>query len=148
MGLDDTVPGEEAMNSDLGRQELLDKLDKLERENAQYLTNLTSTQGRCTELIQELRATRREPLVLTRVLAKVIIERELQNQKWGRVYGTWGNDIGTKLAVLMEEVGEVANAALKASDDAHLDENDHVHAELVQVAAVAIAWLETFEKDE
>jgi hypothetical protein len=52
---------------------------------------------------------------------------------------------GTRYLVLGEEVGEVANAVLEAgygnsaSDDAHLRE------ELVQVAAVAVAWVEAID---
>ena len=55
-----------------------------------------------------------------------------------------GGDM-TRVAVLGEEFGEVANAALervysKALDDRHLRE------ELIQVAAVAVAWLEAIEE--
>lgn len=57
-----------------------------------------------------------------------------------------------KLGVLMEEVGEVARAALEA-DFGNVNTKglpggfDHLQEELVQVAAVAVAWLESFELD-
>lgn len=47
-----------------------------------------------------------------------------------------GLDDGKWLAVLLEEVGEVAKALLEGDDLG-------MNAELVQVAAVAVAWLET-----
>ena len=43
---------------------------------------------------------------------------------------------GAKLAILMEEVGEVARAINDRQS------RDELRAELVQVAAVAVAWLE------
>ena len=47
-------------------------------------------------------------------------------------------DEGYKLAVLTEEVGEVAKALL---------EGTNVHEELVQVAAVAVAWAEAYTEE-
>ncbi|WP_198144303.1 hypothetical protein [Parafrankia sp. EUN1f] len=41
-----------------------------------------------------------------------------------------------RLPVLVEEVGEVARAMLEGAD------LDHLRAELVQVAAVALTWVE------
>ncbi len=73
----------------------------------------------------------------TRVaLMRVDAERLRQDRKWGRAPGVWTNDAGIKLAVLVEEVGEVARAVLERSDLGHLRE------ELIQVAAVAVAWAE------
>lgn len=45
-----------------------------------------------------------------------------------------------KLTVLVEEVGEVARALQDSQDDP-----DHLAAELIDVAAVALAWLESIE---
>ena len=74
------------------------------------------------------------------VYALVNAERDQQAIKWGDRHA-WGQgdcssldvDDRTKLAVLTEEVGEVARALLDGTD---------LRAELVQVAAVAVAWLE------
>jgi NTP pyrophosphatase (non-canonical NTP hydrolase) len=69
-------------------------------------------------------------------------ERRRQHTKWDRPH-PWGwgdcssksvsND--TKAAVLAEECGEVARAVLE-------QDTDGLRRELVQVAAVAVAWLE------
>ena len=53
----------------------------------------------------------------------------------------------SRYLILAEEVGEVAAALQdlhsKTSDrDGWLQARDHLHDELVQVAAVAVAWLE------
>lgn len=75
--------------------------------------------------------------------ALVTAERERQEQKWNREH-SWGfgscastavHD-AVKVMVLTEECGEVARAVLDM-DDADL------RTELVQVAAVAVAWLES-----
>ena len=59
-------------------------------------------------------------------------ERTRQILKWGdnRMLSNW-----TWIAVITEEIGEVAQAALKG-------QLPNVHHELIQVAAVAVAWLE------
>ncbi len=76
------------------------------------------------------------------VYALVDSERARQRNKWGAPHA-WGQgdcssyavtDI-VKAAVLSEECGEVARAVL----DFKLDD---LRTELVQVAAVAVAWLE------
>ena len=77
------------------------------------------------------------------VYALVSAERTRQAEKW-RGNHTWGaGDCSSgsiapivKAAVLAEEVGEVARAVLDRESD------DRLRAELVQVAAVAVAWLE------
>lgn len=60
-----------------------------------------------------------------------VAEREHQNNKWGKTE----HDDFVWNAILGEEVGEVANVLLNPSDS-------KLKFELVQVAAVAIAWLE------
>src|SRR5258706_864326 len=72
-------------------------------------------------------------------LDDVLDERVRQDRKWGRVPGVWTNDPGIKLAVLTEEVGEVARAVLERSP------MDHLKNELIQVAAVAVAWAECID---
>jgi len=89
-----------------------------------------------------------------RVLRAVLAERKRQDQQWG---DDQHHDNVVWLAILMEEVGEVAEAVLEEHNarncgldvlaDDHLDD---VEKELIQVAAVAVQWLERsfFEEDE
>lgn len=77
------------------------------------------------------------------VYALVDAERSRQEHKWrgghAHGYGSCASDdvpMFVKAAVLTEEVGEVARALLDVS------EPEVLRAELVQVAAVAVAWLE------
>lgn len=65
-------------------------------------------------------------------------ERERQVEKWGE--GPMPAD--TTLAILVEEVGEVGKALNERMPD------PDVKAELVQVAAVALRWLEHFEESK
>jgi NTP pyrophosphatase (non-canonical NTP hydrolase) len=75
------------------------------------------------------------------IFTAIVAERSRQAEKWGDAHD-WGigdcsSDLvspAVKAAVLAEECGEVARAAL----DGTVDLKD----ELVQVAAVAVAWLE------
>jgi len=80
------------------------------------------------------------PLITSRVLLDVALERERQNAKWGRVAGEWFVPNSDKLVVLVEEVGEVARAIHDGEPDEHLIE------ELVQCAAVCVAWVETLKR--
>lgn len=52
---------------------------------------------------------------------------------------------GTRFLVLGEEVGEVANAVLEAGYIPSPDADKHLRDELVQVAAVAVAWVEAID---
>lgn len=72
------------------------------------------------------------------ILADVSVERDRQNAKWGGVPGVDRRDDHTYAAVLGEEYGEVCEAWLER-DTASLRE------ELVQVAAVAVAWIEELD---
>lgn len=80
---------------------------------------------------------------LSRVLGAVAQERERQEQKGVDKPG-WETcasatmDPHVKLAVLTEEVGEVARALLEENAES----TANLRAELVQVAAVAVAWVE------
>jgi NTP pyrophosphatase (non-canonical NTP hydrolase) len=69
------------------------------------------------------------------IITQIQTERERQDAQWGR------QDHGpqTWLSILVEEVGEYAKAILEQDDDA-------IIAEMIQVAAVAIAALEAFER--
>lgn len=74
-------------------------------------------------------------------------ERERQKQQWGKEHG-WGFgdcsspavDPAVKVAVLTEEIGEVARAVLER-------DGKQLVVELVQVAAVALAWLELLREE-
>lgn len=76
------------------------------------------------------------------VLAAIDVERDRQHAKWGGQH-QWGRGDcagdgfpeALKAAILMEEVGEVTRALLEGDRDGLADE-------LVQVAAVAVAWRE------
>ncbi len=76
-------------------------------------------------------------------------ERARQAMKWNRDHA-WGigdcssSDVPpiVKVAVLTEECGEVARAVLDRQDSKRLCQ------ELVQVAAVAVAWLEALDNPE
>lgn len=76
------------------------------------------------------------------VLLEVGNERVRQNETWRRVAGEWGDSTTIKLAVLTEEVGEVARAICDDEGEVRL------RAELIQVAAVAVAWAETLGSAE
>lgn len=76
------------------------------------------------------------------VLNQIRAERERQNKKWGEQ----NHDDYRWLAILTEEVGELAQAILH-------NEFGGSHAgtsktELVHVAAVAVQWLECMERLE
>ncbi len=80
------------------------------------------------------------PLRLRAALREVAAERLRQEGKWGTdsmaATGRATVDPGHALAVLVEEVGEVSRAILEH------EPNARVLAEVVQVAAVAVSWLE------
>lgn len=76
------------------------------------------------------------------IYAAIDAERERQADKWGGAHD-WGHgdcsspavDDSTKVMVLAEECGEAARAVLDT-------DIDQLRTELIQVAAVAVAWLE------
>ena len=79
-----------------------------------------------------------------KALADVLVERMRQDQKWGEQ--NW--DPQTYLSILTEEVGEAAKEANDARWKAdplktHLD---RFRAEMVQVAAVALAMVECLDR--
>jgi len=76
------------------------------------------------------------------VFAAITAERGRQAVKWDRAHAHGWGDCSSravpgsvKVAVLAEECGEVARAVLDG-------QSRHLAAELVQVAAVCVAWLE------
>ena len=76
------------------------------------------------------------------VLDHIRAERERQIDK----HGDHWRDAGTWALILNEETGEVARAALECNQ---LVERDHqaLYEELVQTAAVAVAWAEQVRGD-
>ena len=76
------------------------------------------------------------------VLDHIRAERERQIAK----HGDHRRDAGTWALILNEETGEVARAALECNPEA---ERDHqvLYEELVQTAAVAVAWAEQVRGD-
>lgn len=79
------------------------------------------------------------------VLREVLDERIRQDAKWG---DQSGNSDFVWIAVLTEEVGEAAQAALKAHFENGVDhaEMRHLREELIQVAAVAVAHVEALDR--
>jgi len=76
------------------------------------------------------------------IYAEITAHRAVQAEKWGGAHAWGSGDCSSakvrpevKAAVLAEECGEVARAVLDK-------DRDNLRAELVQVAAVAVAWLE------
>lgn len=75
------------------------------------------------------------------VLLEVLEERHRQDQKWGEqnhAPGPW-------MLILAEEVGEVARAAL-ANIFAEANDAQSVRRELIEVAAVAVAWAQSIDR--
>ena len=54
---------------------------------------------------------------------------------------------GWRLAALVEEVGEAAEAAIERAGFIGKPKGKDLRAELIQVAAVCVAWIERLDKD-
>lgn len=69
-----------------------------------------------------------------KIIEKIRIERRRQDLKWGE-----DRDLSDDkwMVILIEEVGEVAKGILECVHPCSMD------SEIIQVAAVAIAWLES-----
>lgn len=74
-------------------------------------------------------------------IAAVQAERERQRAKWGNDHDPGD---GVLLAVLMEEVGEVARELCDQWPAKAKGQN--LETELIQVAAVACQWIETLQR--
>jgi len=77
-----------------------------------------------------------------RALADVLIERDRQDDRWG----VQNHSEFEWLAILTEEVGEAAQATLEREFGDSEQTVDGLRTEIVQVAAVAIAWVEAFDR--
>lgn len=82
------------------------------------------------------------------IFRDILTERERQREKWSE-HHSWGrgdcssSDVPeiVKAAVLSEECGEVSRAVLER-------DREELRRELIQVAAVAVAWLEYIDAEE
>ena len=72
---------------------------------------------------------------MEKILQRIREERTRQDEKWG----VQNHDDFVWNAILVEEVGEVSKALLTGGD---------LESELVQAAAVAIAWLESLHNND
>ena len=70
------------------------------------------------------------------IVKLILSERNKQDVKWGEQ----NHDIYKWLAILGEEIGEVNKAALE-------DQYDEVIDELIQIAAVSIAMIESLDRN-
>ncbi len=70
------------------------------------------------------------------VFQDIAVERLAQNAKWGEQ----NHSLPWWLVILQEELGELAETLLKGLGDSRVRE------ELVQVAAVAVAMVESFDR--
>jgi NTP pyrophosphatase (non-canonical NTP hydrolase) len=77
------------------------------------------------------------------VNADVLEERQRQNEKWG----LQRHDLGGWLMILMEEVGEVAEAMMKKRGWGKETDAENLYKELIQVAAVACAIAEQVREE-
>ncbi len=76
------------------------------------------------------------------VLLDIVDERERQDQKWGiqnHLDLTWN-------AILMEEIGEAAQEVLTRSMGSIAKGHGDLREELIQVAAVTVAWIEAIDR--
>ncbi len=81
---------------------------------------------------------------LTKAVCKMVVaERARQNEKWGlqrHDYGIW-------LTILVEEVGEVAQAMQKNKGWGKDSDASNLYEELIHVAAVAVAIAEQVKEE-
>jgi NTP pyrophosphatase (non-canonical NTP hydrolase) len=71
---------------------------------------------------------------------EVMAERARQDEKWGEQ----NHDDPWWLAILVEEVGEAAQAMLEATEEA--GDPRRLRKEVVEAVAVGLAWLECMER--
>jgi NTP pyrophosphatase (non-canonical NTP hydrolase) len=75
------------------------------------------------------------------VLVEVLAERKAQEQKWGQQ----NHPVANYYLILLEEVGEVAKAVLEENFGQGILKD--ARAELIQVAAVAVAMIESIDRN-
>lgn len=72
------------------------------------------------------------------IFSEIRAELDRQDEKWGEQ----NHDDGIWALILGEEFGEACMAALEYEFGDSEDPTKHLEEELIQVAAVAIAWVE------
>lgn len=114
-------------------------------------TNRQSIRNGILETISELmyqrdaanaRAEKAEATLNAPALASVLEERIRQDGKWGEQ----NHNPYIYLAILVEEVGEMAQAALQTQYGGENGGLDHLREEAVQTAAVALAIVECLDR--
>lgn len=75
--------------------------------------------------------------IMTKAWTSVLMERERQDAKWGEQ----NHSRDRWFTILGEEVGEACEASLEHADMSY-------RAEMVQVAAVALAAIESFDRSK
>jgi NTP pyrophosphatase (non-canonical NTP hydrolase) len=79
----------------------------------------------------------------TQVLIDISSERARQDAKWG----VQRHDMGTWLQILIEEVGEVAQAMQTGKGWGKESDASDLYTELIHVAAVAVAIAEQVKEE-
>lgn len=122
------------------------QLKRIQAIGADDSLGLLEAYQQMREVAEEISNPRAESMVSgeesarERVFAAVHAERERQTEKWGDQWGAGNTPPETKLAILMEEVGEVAKEVLEGGE-----QHPSLREELVQCAAVCTAWLESLD---
>lgn len=78
-----------------------------------------------------------------RIFEAIAAERHSQDVKWGHQF----HSMPVWSAILTEEVGEVAEAALRTHFHGH-DPSGNLREELIQVAAVAVHIIENIDSGD
>lgn len=94
------------------------------------------------ELIEQQR-NQNKKILMQKVNKDVLTERHRQNEKWGHQR----HDHSYWLAILVEEVGEVAQAIQQGSVASKETDADDLYTELIHVAAVASAFAEQVREE-
>ncbi len=92
------------------------------------------------DLLMSDLATIRDNVSRHKAILRIVAERRRQNLKWG----VQNHDNPTWILILMEEIGEVAKAALPPKHGG--EDEEALKEELVQAAAVILAFLECLDR--
>lgn len=88
---------------------------------------------------------------LATIYQDILAERQRQDdlKAQGKFSATCADELPAfeKLAILAEEFGEVAKELCECNNTGHALNSPHLRTELIQVAAVAIAWVEALDKE-
>lgn len=87
------------------------------------------------------------PVLITKranVLHGIDCERDSQDEKWG----VQDHDDTIWMTILAEEIGEAAQEVLQRRFGDEAKGHGDLRSELVQIAAVATAWIECIDRDD